>query len=144
MNHDTLAQYRVSAHLERWFVTNQNLFVDSSMLFPLSCRGTPPFLHKIISCNKQQYTARSLLSVHSTGNFRKIQEAPATEGHSIPCGNAIPVRRHKKQKLHENQVRYKIAKTVHRRLRGKTGCTNQHPPQHGGAVPDPVGVGSKW
>ena len=23
-------------------------------------------------------------------------------------------------------------------------CTNQQPPQHGGAVPDPVWVGSKW
>ena len=27
---------------------------------------------------------------------------------------------------------------------GKTICTNQQPPQRGGAVPDPVWVGSKW
>ena len=28
--------------------------------------------------------------------------------------------------------------------RGKVLCTNQHPPQRGGAVPDPIWVGSKW
>ena len=29
-------------------------------------------------------------------------------------------------------------------VRGVVVCTNQQPPQRGGAVPDPVWVGSKW
>ena len=28
--------------------------------------------------------------------------------------------------------------------RNKNDCTNQQPPQRGGAVPDPIWVGSKW
>ena len=32
----------------------------------------------------------------------------------------------------------------HRSDRRRKGCTNQQPPQRGGAVPDPVWVGSKW
>ena len=30
------------------------------------------------------------------------------------------------------------------RTRLITCCTNQHPPQRGGAVPDPIWIGSKW
>ena len=70
-------------------------------------------------------------------------------GQQIDSGYATYIRRHNGQ-VTKNHVISKLINCVRfcgkfeLPLRGHDNCTNQQPPQRGGAVPGPVWVGSKW